>query len=201
MPVRIASAEFERSAAAPGDWPAVDPEWPEVAFCGRSNVGKSSLMNFLVERKGLARVSRTPGRTRLTNFFKVEIVDGERRRKLRLVDLPGFGYAQVSKSERATWRPAIEAYLARRDGLRAVVLLVDARRGPELDERELAPWIARRGVAVVPVLTKADKLAKHERRLAADAAARTLAARPVLTSAEKNEGRDELWRRLLAAIE
>src|SRR5207253_669765 len=107
----------------------------------------------------------------------------------------GFGYAQVSKAERATWRPAIEAYLGRREQLRAVALLIDARRGPELDERELAPWIARRGIAVVPVLTKADKLPKHERRLVADALARELTARPVATSAEKNEGRDELWRR------
>lgn len=198
--VRIASAEFERSAAAPGDWPPADPAWPEVAFCGRSNVGKSSLLNYLVERKGLARVSRTPGRTRLTNFFKIELYDGAVRRALRLVDLPGFGYAQVSKQERATWRPAIEAYLGGRDGLRAVVLLLDARRGPELDERELGPWIARRGVRVIPVLTKADKLPKHERRLTAAEVAQALAARPVLTSADAREGADELWRRILAAL-
>jgi len=197
---RIGEAEFERSAAEPGDWPPVEESLPEVAFCGRSNVGKSSLLNLLGGRRGLARVSRTPGRTRLTNFFRLAVVDGDTRKTLRLVDLPGFGYAHVSKAERATWRPAIEAYLSRRAGLRAVVLLVDARRGVAIDERELAKWLAGRGVAVIPAVTKCDKLAKHERPLVGDAIGRALGGRVVLTSADDNAGADELWRRILAAI-
>ncbi|MSP59110.1 MAG: YihA family ribosome biogenesis GTP-binding protein [Myxococcales bacterium] len=198
--MRVPVADFERSAAAPTDWPPEEEGLPEVAFCGRSNVGKSSLINFLVDRKGLVRVSRTPGRTRLVNFFQVELLDGETRRRVRLVDLPGFGYAKVSKTERATWRPGIEAYLGKRGALRAVALLVDARRDVEIDERELAPWIAARGVRVIPVITKADKLSKHERPLAADKLRRTLGSAPVLVSATEGFGREELWRRLLAAL-
>jgi GTP-binding protein len=197
--IKVPVAEYERSAAAPADWPA--EELPEVAFCGRSNVGKSSLINQLVDRRGLVRTSRTPGRTRLTNFFRVEVIEaGGARRAMRMVDLPGFGYAKVSKAERATWRPAIEAYLGQRRPLAVVALLVDARRGVELDEQELAPWIARRGVAVIPVVTKCDKLAKHERGLAADRVRKALGAAPVLSSAEKGEGREELWKRILAVL-
>jgi GTP-binding protein len=198
---RVVVADYERSCASAADWPpasADDP--PEVAFCGRSNVGKSSLINLLVERKGLVRTSRTPGRTRLANFFKIELLDGEMRKSLRLVDLPGFGYAKVSKSERATWRPAIEEYLGGRRELAAVVLLVDARRSVEIDERELAPWLVRRGVQVIPVVTKIDKLPKHERPLLASAVKKDLGIAPVLASAETGDGRDELWRRLLAAL-
>jgi GTP-binding protein len=195
---QVARADYERSCASPADWPEAGP--PEVALCGRSNVGKSTLLNLLASRRGLARVSGTPGRTRLINFFLLELVEGGARRTVRLVDLPGFGYAKVSKQERSTWRPAIERYLADRAPLKAVALLVDARRGAELDERELAPWIARRGVAVVPVLTKSDRLAKHERKLAAEAASRALGAKAVLTAAERGEGRADLWRRLLAAL-
>lgn len=199
--VRVPVAEFERSAASPGDWPPEgDDAPPEIAFCGRSNVGKSSLINFLLERKGLVRTSRTPGRTRLTNFFGVEILDGEARRRMRMVDLPGFGYAKVAKSERATWRPAIEAYLTGRSSLKVVVLLIDARRGVELDERELAPWIAARGARVIPVLTKSDKLAKHERPLLVTRTRKELGAQVVAVSVTEGFGRDELWRRLLREL-
>jgi GTP-binding protein len=195
---KVVRAEFETSAAGPEGWPEPGP--PEVALCGRSNVGKSTLLNLLAQRRGLARVSRTPGRTRLTNFFALELAEGAVRSAVRLVDLPGFGYAKVSKTERAGWRPAIERYLGARAPLAAVALLVDARRGAELDERELARWIAGRGVAVVPVMTKSDQLAKHERKPAAEALARQLGARVVVTAAEKGEGAADLWTRLLAEV-
>ena len=198
MPTRVPVAEFVKSAFDPADWP---PAGSEIAFAGRSNVGKSSLMNTLLERRGLVKTSSTPGRTRLLNFFAVEVIpDGGARTALSLADLPGFGYAKVSKVERATWRPALESYLEGRMPLVAVALLIDARRGAEIDETELAPWIASQGVHVVPVLTKADKLPKHERRPAAERLHAAMQQRPVVFSALSGEGRDELWTRLLRAV-
>lgn len=225
MHLKVVSAEFETSAVEPAGWPEAGPE--EIAFIGRSNVGKSSLLNALSARRGLARTSNAPGRTRLVNFFQLEIdVDGSRR-PLRFVDLPGFGYAKVSKSERAQWMPIIEKYLARRSPLKVAALLVDARRVPEspprksdapakpgkrgdadgdgelLDERELGMWLAQRKVTVVPVITKTDKLSKHERPLIAERLKRILPAgfgAPVLVSAETGDGCEQLWRRLLAAL-
>lgn len=211
MPI-ILSAEFETSAADASGWPAEGPV--EIAFVGRSNVGKSSLLNALVERRGLARTSAEPGRTRLVNFFTARVrddaVDGPGAEiDLRLVDLPGFGYAKVSKAERSTWRPAIERYLAGRRTLVAAVLLVDPRRVPErpagdpealLDERELHRWIAARGVTVIPVLTKCDKLPKHERTPVAERLRQALGSTaPVLFSALSGEGRARLLGKLLAA--
>src|SRR5262249_19613225 len=114
---------------------------------------------------------------------------------------PGFGYAKVSKEERATWRPGIERYLAERRGVVSVALLVDARRGAELDETELAPWIASQGKVVVPVMTKSDKLGKSERKPAAERLPAVLGIRPVIFSAVTGEGKDELWRRLLAPLD
>lgn len=196
---RIPVAEFVKSAREPADWPPEGP--PELAFVGRSNVGKSSLINTLVQRKNLVRTSGTPGRTRLLNFLHVELLrGGGERLVLSLVDLPGFGYAQVSKAERATWRPALERYLGKRESLRAVAFLIDARRGPEIEERELAPWIAARGVTVVPVLTKIDKMPKHARHPTAVQVAQALGQPVVLFSAVTGEGSAELWARLLAAV-
>lgn len=205
----ILNAAFETSAADAAGWPAEGPS--EIAFVGRSNVGKSSLLNALVERRGLARTSSEPGRTRLVNFFTVEVRDDAGVTwPLRLVDLPGFGYAKVSKSERSTWRPAIERYLGQRRTLRAAVLLIDPRRVPEragqdpdalLDERELFRWIGERGVKVVPVLTKCDKLSKHERLPVAERLRQVLGCgAPVLFSAHSGEGRPRLLGKLLAAV-
>jgi GTP-binding protein len=211
--VRIVSAEFETSAAEPIGWPAADgAEAPaEIAFVGRSNVGKSSLMNTLVSRKGLARTSAEPGRTRLVNFFRVELIAGPaeagRRLALRLVDLPGFGYARVSRQERSSWRPAIQRYLEQRRSLSAVVLLFDPRRVPGAgeapeaiaEELELLRWIAAGGIRVIPTLTKCDKLAKHERTVVAERLRRLAGRPPVLASALSGEGRERLWEQLLAA--
>jgi GTP-binding protein len=172
---------------------------PEVAFAGRSNVGKSSLINALTGVSSLARTSNTPGRTRLVNWFEVLPPKGK---PLSFVDLPGYGYAKVSKAMRAEWRPLIEAYLADRSVLRAVVVLIDARRGAETEERELIEWLLSNEVPVIPVLTKVDKLSKSKRKPAGAALARELqlSGQPVLFSAQSGEGQDDLWRAILTAV-
>ena len=181
---------------ATGDaWPKV--LLPQVAFAGRSNVGKSSLLNALLGRAGLARVSRTPGRTRGLGFFEWE-------GRHAFVDLPGYGYANVSREERAAWKGLVEGYLASSRLLRKVYLLVDVRRGPGEEERLLAGYLAERRIPHRWVATKADKLAPRERRAAG---ARFGGAEwpdsggiPVLVSARTREGIDLLWRDIRAAF-
>lgn len=197
--MRVVAAEFLRSATGPKDglgWPEEGP--PEIAFAGRSNVGKSTLLGALAGRRGqLVRVSSTPGRTRLINFFRIEVDGGV---EMRFVDLPGFGYAKVSKSERKDWFTFVEQYLGHRNALKAVVLLCDARRGVEIDETELNHYLNDRGVTVIPVMTKADKLSKHERRPAADAVRRALGTAPLIVSATEGDGMEALWKRLFVAL-
>jgi GTP-binding protein len=200
--MRVVEAEFLQSGTDdPAGWPPEGP--PEIAFIGRSNVGKSTLLAALLGRKALVRTSATPGRTRLINFFSCAVEDQGRRTELRLVDLPGFGYAKVAKSEREAWRPFIQRYLGQRATLRAGVLLVDARRQPTRDEplffseSEIAGWLAGRGVTVLPALTKADQLRKHERKPAAERVRGILGAPPLVISATSGDGVDELWRRLV----
>src|SRR5256885_14921054 len=150
--MKVIEAEFltsstEKSAGA--GWP--DEGIAEIAFAGRSNVGKSTLLQALMQRRGLVRVSSTPGRTRLINFFRVEVApEGGRapgeRVELRFVDLPGYGYAKVSKAEREKWLPFVDQYLSQRAALRVVVLLVDPRRELGLDETEIVKYVQARGV-------------------------------------------------------
>ena len=155
-------AEYLISAAKPEGFP--DQDLPELAFAGRSNVGKSSLMNKLVGVNGLARTSSTPGRTRLLNWFEVLPPVGE---DVYFVDLPGYGYAKVPKFMRASWQPLVESYLGNREVLRAVVVLVDARRLAQNEEIGLMEWLKDAGIPTIVVLTKADKLPKSKRKLAA----------------------------------
>ena len=171
---------------------------PEFAFAGRSNVGKSTLINALVGKAKLARASNTPGRTRLLNWFEVEPPKGS---TMNFVDLPGYGYAKVPKEMRSAWRPMVEAYLARRATLRLVFVLIDARRGPEADDRDLLDWLGEMGVPAVVVLTKADKLKKSQRKLAAQKAKKELglAREPILSAAESLEGLSALWR-IIASV-
>jgi len=185
-------ARFVTSAAKPEDFP---PEkLPEIAVVGRSNVGKSSLINALVG-EDLARTSRTPGRTRLVNWFEVE-------KRFHLVDLPGYGYAEVSREMREGWRPLIEAFLSSRATLAGVLLLVDVRRGVEDEELDFVPWLEQRGTPIVVALTKSDKLAKNKRNLEVTKAKHVLGLRkePVAVSVLGGEGIEALRRSLLALV-
>lgn len=149
--MKVTSAEFVTSAVKPASYPA--GELPEVALAGRSNVGKSSLLNKLVNRKNLARTGSTPGRTRLLNFY---LVNG----LFRLVDLPGYGYAKVSAGERESWRKMVEGYLKNRENLRGVVLLVDSRHPPTALDVQMYHWIKHEGLPTAVAATKADKLSR-----------------------------------------
>jgi GTP-binding protein len=199
---RVLTSRFVATAVGPEGFPRDGV--PEVAFLGRSNAGKSSLLNALVGRRELARVSSTPGKTRAIHFYEVERAAGARRaRALRLVDLPGYGFARVSKGERAAWRRLVEGYLDGRESLRVAVLIQDVRRDVGDEERDLVAWLEARGIAVIVALAKADKLAKaalaaRVRRLTADYG---LGDRVVPTSAPAKSGIDELWRVIDAQIE
>ena len=187
----IKSAEFVISAVRPQQYPA--EELPEFAFAGRSNVGKSSLINTLVSRRKLVQTSSTPGKTRLINFFRVNDA-------LMFVDLPGYGYARVSQEERLKWRPMIEKYLSSRENLKAVVLILDIRRTPNEEDAQLLNWLARREIAAILVVTKTDKLSKtsQARQLRIIAEALEIDADElVLFSAKSRQGRDVLWRTLV----
>lgn len=191
----IRSAEFVLSAARASQYPPA--VLPEVAFAGRSNVGKSSLINALVNRKKLALTSATPGKTRLINFFRIND-------RFMLVDLPGYGYAKVSAAERSSWAPMIERYLSGRACLRAVVALFDIRRDPGPEDLKLVDFLARRGVPLIPVATKSDKLGRsaQARQLAAIAAAAgTAPAAVILFSTRSRQGREALWRAIGGFIE
>jgi GTP-binding protein len=186
-----AGAEFLTAAARPEDFPR--PGAPEVAFLGRSNVGKSSLINRLVNRKALARTSTTPGKTRLLHWYRVTR-DGL---EVWLVDLPGYGFAKVSKQERAGWQALVESYLAKRKTLRLAVLLQDLRRDVSEDETLLLAWLAERGVPALVALTKCDKLKpmrRAERVRALTAELKLPAGRVLATSAETGLGIPELRR-------
>ena len=191
--VRISEAEFTAGAQKREQIPA--PKGPEIAFAGRSNVGKSSLLNMMLARKGLARTSRTPGCTRQINFFDIAVAGGP---KLVFVDLPGYGYAKVSKAESRDWKQLLESYLQDRPTLEAVVVLVDARRGVEQEEQDLVEFLGQReGLPVFLAVTKLDKLSKSEQKPRLKQIEKQAGVKVVGTSAETGAGREELWNRLL----
>ena len=178
--------EFLTSAAKDGQFPR--HQLPEIAFAGRSNVGKSSLINALAQRKGVARTSKNPGCTRTLNFYVVE-------RRLCLVDLPGYGFARVSHAERQDWRGAIDAYLQERDNLAGVAVVVDASIPPSELDVEMIAYACTLGAPVVAVATKADRLVKSAREKSFGALSRAFGRGPGAVmpfSSETGEGRREL---------
>jgi GTP-binding protein len=183
----IRNVEFLGGMAEREGW-RPDSSLPEIAFAGRSNVGKSSLLNSLVRRRSFARVSRTPGRTREINFFRIN-------NGFVLVDLPGYGYARVSKEKKAGWKPLIESYMRRTTQLRGIVLLLDIRREPSDDDRAMLDFLAEMEVPTIVALTKTDKLSKAAARERVDKIARALALESeqvIPFSANSGEGRLEL---------
>jgi len=195
-PLPIRSLEFLGGLAAPGGW-RPDPSLPEIAFAGRSNVGKSSLLNRLVRHKTLARVSKSPGRTREINFFRIND-------QFILVDLPGYGYARVSKEAKALWRPLIDGYFNTSPQLRGVVQLLDVRHDPTDDDLGMLGRLADIGVPTLIVVTKIDKLSPTRAAARVDALATMLSVDQdaiVPVSSETGEGRDELAEALVALLD
>ena len=187
---RLIQASFEKSAPKLRDAPPGD--LPEIAVTGRSNVGKSSLLNAFAHQRGLARVSRTPGRTQLLNFFRMSLRHPTRGDfEFRWVDLPGYGYAAAPQAVRASFGPMIEGYLQERTTLRGLVVLIDCRRDVSDHDHALLEFMQARGLPVLICATKADKLSKHERGVVSSGLAKTLGVRPrqvLLTSADSGLG-------------
>jgi GTP-binding protein len=194
-PLVIRRLEFLGGQASATGWKPVS-ELPEIAFSGRSNVGKSSLLNTLVRRKSIARVSSTPGKTREINFFRVNDT-------FHLVDLPGYGYARVSKTARNAWRPLIEGYLRTSEHLRGVVQLIDSRHAPSDDDHRMMQFLASLGVPTIVVATKVDKLKRAEREAKLGALAAQLGVdddQLIPFSADSGEGRDELAQAIVSVL-
>lgn len=190
--MKISSVAFAGAAAQPGTFPKLPH--PEIAFAGRSNVGKSSLINRLLDRQ-IARTSNTPGRTRQINFFVINDT-------LTFTDLPGYGYAQVSKQERGQWQLLVEDYLVRSPNLRGVVIIIDIRRGPEEEEQALREFLTYHHRPFLFVATKCDKLKRTQLAQQRAALQTRLAGDPLLLfSAQDGKGKEELWQALLGFVE
>lgn len=186
--MKIKKAEHEATAVWAEQYP--EAELPEVAFAGRSNVGKSSMINSLLNRRNLAYVGNTPGKTRQINFF---IVNDE----FRLVDLPGYGYAKVSKAERASWRKLTDTYFDNRDELRLIVHLIDIRHKPTAQDKEMSQWLRHSDIPYAVCAVKSDKISRGQYRKHASLIIRELDLHPdtpfVIYSSEKKEGTRDLW--------
>ena len=185
--MKIKSAEFVKSAVKPSQYPPAN--FPEIAFSGRSNVGKSSLINTLLNRKRLVKTSSTPGRTQLINFFVVNNL-------ISFVDLPGYGYAKVPASVQKKWGPMIETYLLTRETLKGVVLIIDVRRTPGMEELQFIDWLSSFDIPAILILTKADKLSKAKQIKRQLAIAETLEVDKdnlILFSAKTGRGKNDVW--------
>lgn len=194
-PLVVRQLEFLGGMASAAGW-RPETTLPEVAFAGRSNVGKSSLLNALLRRRSAARVSRTPGRTREINFFRVN-------EAFILVDLPGYGYARVAKERRAEWRPLIEGYLNHSPALKGLVLLLDSRREPSEEDRAMLDFLAERETPVLVAITKMDKFGNDAGRARVQAIAAALdldVDQVVPVSARTGMGRDDLAAALVTLV-
>lgn len=188
--MEVKQADFIKSAAKPKDYPP--PDLPEVAFVGRSNVGKSSLINVLANRKALVRTSSTPGRTQLINFFDINNI-------LTLVDLPGYGYAKAPPDVRKQWGSMIETYLSKRENLKAVVLILDIRRTPSNGDLDMLRLLGACGIPQIIVLTKCDKLSRNERAKQTPLIAEFIERDKdglLPFSALSREGHDRIWQEI-----
>ncbi|MBN1841743.1 MAG: YihA family ribosome biogenesis GTP-binding protein [Deltaproteobacteria bacterium] len=193
--MNIKSAAFVTSAVKPAQYPF--PDRPELAFAGRSNVGKSSLINTLLGRRKLVKTSSTPGRTQTINFFLVN-------NSFYFTDLPGYGYARVPMEVQKKWGPMVERYLKSRENLCAVVVILDIRRLPNQADHDLLSWLAHYSIAEILILTKADKLKKTKQVLQRRVIAEDLSKDPsslILFSASTGMGKQELWKALEAGLE
>ena len=193
--MKIKSAEFITSATKPSRYPCTG--LPEIAFAGRSNVGKSSLINTLANRKHLVKTSSTPGRTQLINFFNINDA-------MTFVDLPGYGYARVPESVRKKWGPMIETYLSGRERLKAAVVIMDIRRTPRTEERDLLKWLNYYNIANILVMTKIDKLSKTKQLKQLNTIIQTSAVTKeyvILVSAKTRQGKDNAWEAILDLLE
>ena len=190
--MKVVKAEFLKSAFKEDDWPR--DSLPEIAFLGRSNVGKSSLINSLLSVRGLARTSSTPGRTQSLNFFQIND-------KLRFVDFPGFGYARVPKQIKSSWGEMATSYLAKRQQLVLSIHIVDSRHEPTKQDLQLHEWLEESSRPRLIVATKSDKLSNNELRKNLEHIARVLNDDSVMAySAKSGRGREELWRAIRNAI-
>lgn len=200
--VGISDVHFVMGAPDAAGLPKADR--PEVAFVGRSNVGKSSLLNHLINRKSLARVSNTPGRTRMLNVFAVDLLRGVTKKPMHLVDLPGYGYAAMSHAEKDKLSRVLQGYLEARRSPRCACLLLDIRRDPSDDDVAMHGWLQAEKIPTALVLTKIDKLSKSQRKPAGAAIARALDVDMedvLFTSSEEHLGREELWQLVWSLVE
>ena len=192
----IKEAELEAVAVKASQYPADDT--PEIAFAGRSNVGKSSLLNLLTNRKSLARVSGSPGKTRTINFYRVN-------KQFRIVDLPGYGYAKVSKSMSKDWGPMMEEYFQKRQGLKKVIQLVDIRHAPSAQDVQMYEYLKHYGFDGIVVATKADKVSRNEMQKCISVIRKTLQLNPedivIPISSLKRSGHDKLLDVMEALLE
>ncbi|MDQ3133815.1 MAG: ribosome biogenesis GTP-binding protein YihA/YsxC [Acidobacteriota bacterium] len=193
--MKVTSASFVKSAFEPKDWPKGDV--PEVAFLGRSNVGKSSLINSLLGVKGLARTSSTPGRTQALNFFLINA-------RFHFVDLPGYGYARVPRAIRESWGEIVTSYLAKREKLVLSIQIVDSRHEPTILDGQLHEWLLAYVKPHVVVATKADKLSQNELRRNIGRAEKFFgtqgAGKVIAYSAMTGRGREQIWQAIIEAL-
>jgi GTP-binding protein len=193
--MKVISAEFVKSAVTRKDYPG-EP-LPEVAFAGRSNVGKSSLINTLLNKKNLARISSTPGRTQTINFFRIN-------QNLFFVDLPGYGFAHVPIEVKKKWKPMVEGFLTGDSRLKLVILIIDARRDPNPDDATLLEWFRHYSFPLLVVMTKVDKVSRNEAGKRKQDLQRFFGLQDeeiIPFSAVTGEGREKIWKRIEEAVQ